>query len=347
MPADFTTVFKAAHSEFVRGLSDETIKRRRILKELQSRGRVTFNHDGQDHDWRVRYREHDLDTYVDGAPVVFGRIDPYIQAVLPWRAYDMNTVVTKKEKLATRGKSAIFKLYKQKTKELRDDVRKKFNGKLWGSAGTADIHGAEEIFGATYASGSISGTANGTYAGIAQTLGANGGATVADPEYAFWTPNMYAWDASGWVGGQTFASNAGAVLRRGIIDTMQENDLEERVDCIYLAKQLFIDFLQYLDARDNIYTAKGGKLGPTTDAGFTAVIFDAVKVTWEFDIATNRGYGLNFDKMELMSMNTMLFDGAVEDDIDSKATKMDVDYFGNLKFESPRHFFKITTVATA
>ena len=345
--ADFTTIYKAAHAEFKRGLADETIKRRRLLRELQSRGRITFNHDGTEMDWRVRYKEHSLTAYTDGAPVQFGRIDPYIKAVLPYRAYDMNTVVTKKEKLATKGKSAIFKLYAQKTKELKEDSRKKFNGKLWGSgANGTDIHGVESIFSGTYASGSVTGTANGTYAGIAQTLGANGGAD-GSPEYDFWTPSLYAWNSTAWAGSTIFTANAGEVLRRGIVDTMVENNGEDRVDAIFLGKQLFIDFLAYLESKNTIFTQQGGGVGSMTDSGFEDVMFDGVRLTWEYDITANRGYGLNYDKMELCVMDSEFFGGEVEDDIDSKATKMDVDFFGNLKIESPRHFFKITAVATA
>jgi hypothetical protein len=324
------------------------VKRRRFLRELKSRKRITFNHDGNELDWRVRYLEHDLDTYTDGAPVVFGRIDPYVKATLPYRAYDMNTTVTKKERLATKSKSAIFKLYRQKTKELKDDSRKKFNGKLWGSGSDGEnIHGIESIFSGTYASGSTTGTANGTYAGIAQTLGSLGGAS-GDAHYDFWTPKLYAWDSSAWVvSTSTFQTTAGEVLRQGIIDTMQENDEEERVDAIFLAKQLFVGFLNYLEANDQLYTTKGSKQAAKTAWGFKGVVFDDVDVTWEFDIAANRGYGVNYDKCELCCMDTQLFGGAVEDDIDSKAIKMDVDFFGNMKWESPRHFFKITAVATA
>jgi hypothetical protein len=342
---DFTTIFKAAHAEFKRGLSDQTIKKRLLLAAMQKRGRITFNHDGTQLDWRNRYREHSLDAYVDGQPVVFSRIDPYIQAVLPYRAYDMNTVVTKKEKLATKGKSAIFKLYRQKTKELRDDSRKKFNGKLWGSgANGSDIHGLQSIGTATNTSAAVEGTVTGTYAGISMVLGANGGA-AGDPEYDFWTPTNLTWNSSAWdATGSNFDDTAFEAIRYGMIEVAEQNDEEETIDAICLNKVLYRNFLLAYQSKEQIYTSKGGKPGPVTSLGFEAVWFDGVEVTWETDIPTSVGWGINFDRLELCVMDSQLFGGDVEDDIDSKATKMDLDFFGNLKIESPRHFFKLEAV---
>ena len=342
MASDFTTIFKAAHPEFKRQLSDQTTKRRLILAELQRRGRITFNHDGTELDWRHRYLEHELTAYTDGAPVVFDRIDPYIKAVLPYRAYDMNTVVTKKEKLATKGKSAIFKLYRSKTKELKDDSRKKFNGKLWGSGDNGtDIHGLGSIGSGTHTSGAVVGTNTGTYAGISMVLGANGGA-AGDSEYDFWTPTLVTWNSSAWAAsGSTFADTAFEAIRYGMIEVAEENDEESTIDAVVLAKGLYRDFLTAFQAKEQLYTTKGRKAGPIASLGFEAVWFDGVEVTWEHDVTAEEGWGINFDQMELCVMDSMLFGGEVENDIDSKATKMDLDFFGNLKIESPRHFFKL------
>ena len=60
MATDFTTIYKAAHANFKRGLSDQTIKKRLLLSAMQKRGRITYNNDGTELDWRVRYREHEL-----------------------------------------------------------------------------------------------------------------------------------------------------------------------------------------------------------------------------------------------------------------------------------------------
>lgn len=342
MASDFTTVFKAAHPEFKRKLSDQTIKRRMILAELQRRGRITYNHDGTELDWRIRYLEHELKPYADGAPVVFDRIDPYIKAVLPYRAYDMNTVVTKKEKLATKGRSAIFKLYRSKTKELKDDSRKKFNGKLYGTGDNGtDIHGLNSIGTATHTSGSTLGTVTGTYASISMVLGANGGAD-GDSEYDFWTPTMVTWNSSAFnASGSTFIDTAFEAIRLGIIEVSVENDKEETVDLVVLAKDLYRDFLNAYETKEQIYTSKGRKPGPVASLGFEAVWFDGVEVSWEHDVAANTGWGINFDQIEVCVMDTMLFGGEVENDIDSKATKMDLDFFGNMKIESPRHIFKL------
>jgi hypothetical protein len=342
MSQAFGTIAKAAHDMFVRKLSDQTARNHVMLSMLKKKGRIKYRCDGTQLTWPVRYKRHALETYTDGKQVQFKRIDPYLRATVPWRAYDMNTIVTKQETLATQSKSALFKLYGSKTRELRVDFMRELTGKFFNDGSDGEnFHGAEAIFSGTYTSGSKAGTANGTYASLNQTLGNYGGTSLSNPEYAFWTPTLVAWNSSAWAAtGSTFVATALEAVRYGINRTMRRNAKGERVDVIDLTLDMWEDFQNALEAKESIYVTKG-KRGTLAELGFTTMYYDGVEVTWEEDVPANTGYGFNFDYIELDCMTATLVDGYVEKDVDSKGWKIGADIFGNCKFESPQHQFKL------
>lgn len=338
----FGTIAKAAHDMFVRKLSDQTARNHVILSMLKKKGRIKYGCDGTQLTWTVRYKRHAMQTYTDGSHVQFKRIDPYLRANLPWRAYDMNTLVTKAERLACQGKSALFKLYASKSEELRTDFTRELAGKFFqdGSDGE-NFHGAEAIFSGTYASGSKAGTANGTYANLNQTLGNYGGSSVADVEYGFWTPTLIAWNSSAWnASGSGFDDTCFEVLRYGINRTMRRNAMGERVDVVDLHLDMWEQFENAMEAKEQLYVQKN-KRGTLAELGFTTMYFDGVEVTWEEDVPERTGYGFNFDKMRLNVQTKRLVDAYEEYDVDSKAWKLGADIFGNFQFESPQHQFKL------
>jgi len=343
----FGTIAKAAHDRFVRKLSDETARNHVILAMLQKKGRIRYGEDGKQLTWPVRYKRHELETYVDGQKVQFKRINPYLWATTDWRAYDMNTVVTKFEVMTTKGESALFRLYGQKTRELKDDFRRELAGKFFqdGSDGKNFI-GIEGIFSGTYAAGSVAGTANGTYAGIDQTLGAYGGSSIADVEYAFWTPTLLNWASTAWEGYDTsanFINTALETVRYGILSTMRRNAVGERIDYVDFHLDMYRLFMEAFTAKENLYVNKGKRQGPLASLGFETLEYDGVEITWEEDVPADTGYGINTDYIDLCLLSDTLVDGSVEYDIDSKGWKMDADIFGQFKFTSPQHQFKIYT----
>jgi len=342
----FGTIAKAAHDRFVRKLSDETARNHVILALLQKKGRIRYGEDGKQLTWPVRYKRHELETYVDGQKVQFKRINPYVWATVDWRAYDMNTIVTKFEVLTTKGESALFRLYGQKTRELKDDFRRELAGKFFqdGSNGK-DFIGIEGILSGTYLGTANDGTANGTYASIDQTLGTYGGSSLADVEYAFWTPTLVNWHSSGWTGSTPtdFSDTALKSVRYGILHTMRRNAVGERVDYVDFHLDMYRLFMEAYTAKENLYVNKGSRPGPLASLGFETLEYDGVEITWEEDVPADTGYGMNADYIDLMLLSDTLVDGSVEYDIDSKGWKMDADIFGQFKFSSPQHQFKITT----
>lgn len=339
----FGTIAKAAHDRFVRKLSDETARNHVILAMLQKKGRIRYGEDGKQLTWPVRYKRHELETYVDGQKVQFKRINPYLWATVDWRAYDMNTVVTKFEVLTTKGESALFRLYGQKTRELKDDFRRELAGKFFqdGSDGKNFI-GIEGIMSGTYAAGSKLGTPNGTYAGLDQTEGTYGGSSIADVEYSFWSPTLVNYGSSAWAAsGQTFADTGLEAVRYGILRTMRRNAVGERIDYVDLHLDMYNDFMELYSGKENLYVNKGSRNGPLAQLGFETLEYDGVEITWEEDVPADTGYGINCNYVDLCLLSDTLVDGSVEYDIDSKGWKLDADIFGQFKFKSPQHQFKL------
>lgn len=338
----FGTIAKAATPRYVRRLFDETGRYHVIIAALRKKGRIELNCDGNELTWRVRYKRHPLTTYQDAQQVQFARRDLYKSCTVDWRAYDMNTAVTKQELLSTKGANRLFKLYGQKAEELKDDFIRELAGKFFqDGANGQDFIGIEGCLAGTYAAGSTTGTANGTYAGLNQTLGAYGGTSLADVQYGFWTPTLINWNSTAWPTSPAgdFSVSALWAIRKGITKTMRRNSRKEKIDVVDLNIDLWESFLNAYMAKETFYVDKGRKslLGAL---GFQSVWFDGVEVTWEEDVPANTGYGLNFDKMKLCVQNDKVVDGQVEWDIKQKAWLMDVDVFGQLQF-FPQHLFKL------
>jgi hypothetical protein len=71
---------------------------------------------------------------------------------------------------------------------------------------------------------------------------------------------------------------------------------------------------------------------------------DGAEITHEFGIPTDVAYGINIKKTELKSMQDRLFasDGPNYDQ-PSRSWRVEVDFLGQLKFHSPRHYAKFRT----
>ena len=81
--------------------------------------------------------------------------------------------------------------------------------------------------------------------------------------------------------------------------------------------------------------------------GFKQTVnFDGIEVSWEAGIESGVGYGLNYDNIELKSMDeSLLRSEGPEYDIHSQAFVAAVSTLSNLKFSSPRNFFKLAALA--
>ena len=342
----FGTIVNATHDRFVRKLSDQTLRYHVAIGMMNAKGRVEYGCDGTQLTWPIKFKRNTLSTYQDAQEVIFSRKQPYKRATLDWRAYDMNDVVTESEILASRSRSGLFKIYEQKERDIQEDFLAEFNATFFqAGADGLNMQGIEALFtGTTLASGVANGAVSGTYGTLNMGLGTYGGSTIADPEYAFWTPTYMAWNASTWGAGAgpTFKSNALEVLRFGISETFRRNNKNARVDYVNMELDWYRRTLNAFDAKEQIYTTKGNRT-TVGSLGFEAIHYDGVELTWEEDVPANSAYGCNVDQMGLCVQGDELVTYRHEWDIRQKGYLLDVGLYGNYYF-NPQHHFKIGEV---
>lgn len=350
--ANWARVVNSTISEYIRKEEVNILRARKLLAALQSKGRISKGHEGTNLDWKVRYKRAPLQTYADSQQLSFPRREKRKTATLPWRAYAATDSMTKFERLQNKGTAAIIKIYANLAKELMEDVKDQFCEELFvdgNATGSTDrIHGLESFFGTNSQSGVIYINSD-TYAGLTTGRGDYGGAWTGtwpagygDPQYDFWSPLILDGVNASWAsGGGTWKQDCVEIVRYAILNTSRNAD---DVDLVLMEKDLFRVFADFYDDQQQINVNRGGGSSLLVKLGFGNVInFEGVDLTWEYGVPANTVYGLTMEKMELMSLQSQLFDSNMEDfDIEGMSHRFAVDFYGNMKC-NPRNFFKIIT----
>ena len=144
----------------------------------------------------------------------------------------------------------------------------------------------------------------------------------------------------------TWAGQGLEILRYGIINCQRNVSMEGQITNILLARDLYRACLDALDDKEQInITSETGLRA----LGFKNVfMYDGVEVSWEVAVPSGVGYGINYNCMELKSMDSQLLrvEGP-EYDMDTQSFNAVVSTLSNLKFSTPRNFFKVMELASA
>lgn len=344
--SNYVRIDKTTITKHIRKRMNNIIRNRAILAMLEQKGRITYNHSGKDMDWRVKYRRNTLRQYGDGELIDFGRFNRDQIATLPWRGYMLSESVTKKEKLANRGQEAIVRIVADITDSMMDDVDDQFEDELFkdgNAAGNEErIHGFDSCLGYT-------GTAqytqpSDTYASLSTVLGNYGGSVLSgtwpagtfDPQYDFWSPLIVNYADSSWQGSGTWITEAQEVIRAGITHTSKNSSQSGMMDYICMTLEMFRQFKEQIDEKERINVMRNGESSGLVALGFRDVInYDGVDCHGNYSVPADKAYGLNFDSMELCSMQGDLFVPGSDYDITHLADQYTLDMFGNLKM-NPR-----------
>jgi hypothetical protein len=247
--------------------------------------------------------------------------------------------VTKIETLANQAPQAIVSLMTGKVELMTKEMRQQFGSQFYvdgNAAGNTDkIHGLESFLSISgAATNGYVGTTNDSYAGLTTGLGDYGGswsqksgATTwpigsGDVQYDFWAPIVALYDNTAFGAGATWATVCEEVLSFVIVHTHRNGGRQGMLDAFFLDRELYRQFMSFQRSRQRIEISRGvattgqaGTLdsmagGTLTSLGFPGVLYhDGVEVTQEFDVVVNRGYALNFDEMEMLCQDDMLFKG--------------------------------------
>jgi hypothetical protein len=273
---------------------------------------------------------------------------------------------------SNRGEEGVIKVFENFVERLETSITEGLGGEYYvdgaASGNENSWHGLETMFGTTGtlefdAGGTrtanaedIVGWPTATYAGLVCTLGNYGGENetsaywpdgIADPEYDFWTPLIVNYSTSHAdlpASGLTFALQGDQAMRYAIINSQRNTSKNGQITNVMLARDLYMDLLNLIDVNERIQISSEHNLRAL---GFKNVLnFDGVEVSWEAAVPTGVGYGLNYDNIELKSMDSSLLRSeGPEYDIHSQSFNAVVSTLSNLKFSSPRNFFKLASLA--
>lgn len=364
-----TDYARSMSTTLARHLRDEEetwMRNFQILSLLLQNGKVEFNCGGRGIDWPVRYKRANIEGNTGETPRNFPRVNRHLLAFLPYRGYQATDSIYEKEMLENRGPEAIVKTFERMTKNLEEDMKAGLATEMYVDGSTAgnatSWMGFETMFaitgtvnistGATRAANAADyvGYPDDTYAGLTTELGDYGGEQesgaiwpngVADPEYDHWSPLVLNSKSTAYAAStHTWAGQGDEVMRLGIIMSQRNATMDGQITNIMLARMYYNDMLNLLKTKEQINVTSQTELRAL---GFkNTFLFDGVEVSWEAGVPTSTGYGFNWNMIELKCMHdTFLKANDLEYDIDSNSWKTCVSTLSNLKFHSPRGFFKI------
>lgn len=366
--AEWTGITKTTLRDFIRQVEEDVMRNRKLLAKLQASGAMQMNAEGEQMEWRVRYRRANLQGMADSDSITFSRLNRHKVANLDWRGYASADSVTKKERLMNKGRAAIINRFSSVAEMLMEDIEENFGDELYvdgnATGNEKRIHGIESFMGTSGAciTGTPVMTPSDTYAGLNTDLGSYGGTWTGtwptgkgSPEYDFYTPlildstSTLAAASGGWASGtKTFAANAREITRYGIINTRKNKSKRGMLDTILYDSIYYRQFVESLDSKERITVQRGEKNSLVT-LGFNDVVnFEGCELTYEFGMPASTGYGFNTNFMMLRSLQGQLFVPEGPDfDIGTQSYRFSIDFYGNLRFRSPRYFLKIANYGTA
>lgn len=374
-PTDFARSSQTTLQDHVREVEEVMLRNFQFGALLESAGRVNYRNGGRGFDWPVQYRLHDVEGNTGQTTRNFVQKNLWKRAYLGYRGYQVTDSMYHREFLENTGEHAIVKVWDNFVERLMTSMKQKLATEYFvngdESGNEESWQGLETLFKTDGSLDSTAGTRNdvvasddyvawpsGTYAGLEMELGEYQGENesgaiwpdgLADPEYDFWTPLIVMYTSSLFGGtADTFAAQGDEAMRFAIIHSQRNLQMDGQVTNIWLNRTLFMQLKNLFDAKEEIPISSEHSLRAL---GFTNVIsFDGVEVSWEAGIPSGVGYGVNINHVELKGMeDTLLRSEGPVYDIHTQSYNAVVSTLSNLKFASPRNFFKLidhTAVST-
>lgn len=348
-----------------------SLRKYKLFAALEGSGQIRTNMSGRGFDWELQYRNHTPSGNNGETPRTFARQNLWKRAELEFRGAQASDAIYKKEMLENRSAQALVNVAGKMASRLLTSMEQ-YLAKEWVIDGYAAgnelrFHGIESFMGLAASPQTINVTTGAprardnadpffypsdTYAGLSTVLGAYGGSQVtgvwpngsADPEFDFFTPVIVNGISTYFNASpnNTWSNNCVKVVREAIHQTRRNDSKEDQVDMLLLDRRSYIDFLNTLDSKERVIVSRTNGL---RSYGFTDVFeLDGVEISSENSIPANTGYGLSVGNIELLCMEGQLLnsEGPFYDEI-TQQYRYVVSTLGNLKFKSPRNFFKIIT----
>jgi hypothetical protein len=342
-----------------------SLRKYKVFAALEGSGNIRTNVSGRGFDWEIQYRNHTPSGNNGETPRTFSRQNLWKRLELEFRGAQVSDAIYKKEMLENRSAQALVNVAGKMSSRLITSMEQ-YLAREWIVDGYAAgnelrFHGIESFMGVNGSVNIADGSQRSknaadpflypsdTYAGLSTTLGAYGGSQVtgvwpngyAEPEFDFFTPVIVN-AVSSYFGTTAWKDNCVKAVREAIHQTRRNDSKEDQVDMLLLDRRSYIDFLNTLDSKERVIVSRTNGL---RSYGFTDVFeLDGIEVSSEGSVPANTGYGLSIGNMELLCMEGQLMtsEGPFYDET-TQQYRYVVSTLGNLKFKSPRNFFKLVT----
>lgn len=347
-----------------------TFRKFKVFAALEGSGNVVMNQGGRGLNWQIRYRNQPVSGNNGETPRVFARQNLWVDAELPYRGYQVTDSIYKKEMLENRGQQALINVAGKMASRLQESMEQHLSKEIYIDGNLAGnelrFHGLESFL-------AVDGTVNITdgtkraanpadpfgwpadvYAGVNTGLGAVAGSQLmgvwpngsADPEYDFYSPVVVNYTSTYFKGGtsNTWADNCVVATREGLQQAKRNDTKESEIDMVLLDRKLYIDYMNKLDSKERILAQPNQGLRAY---GFKDVFQqDGVDISTEYAVPAGCGYGLSIANMELRCMEGTLMtaEGPFYNE-ELQSYRYVVSVLANLKFKSPRNFFKLQAIA--
>lgn len=357
-----------------------TFRKFKVFAALEDKGNVVMNQAGLGLNWQVRYRNQPVSGNNGETPRVFARQNLWVDANLPYRGYQVTDAIYKREMLENRGQQALINIAGGMAQRLKESMEQHLSTEVWvdGNAAGNELrfHGIESMMAidgtidSTQVDKVVKRAANkadmfgfpaDTYAGINTGLGAVSGTQikgiwpngVCDPDFDFYSPVVVNYTSTAFgakdptgaaIAAPTWKDNCVAATREGIHQARRNDTRDAQIDMVIIDRRMFVDFLNNLDAKERTIVSRTNGL---KSFGFTDVFeLDGVEVSTEYGVPDGCGYGLSIANLELHCMEGQLMTAEGPDYlIDGQSYRYVVSVLANLKFKSPRSFFKLQAIA--
>ena len=366
-----TTIIQYLKSEEL-----NTFRKFKVFAALEASGNVVMNQGGLGLKWEIRYRNQPVSGNDGQTPRMYSRQNLWVGAELPYRGYLVTDSLYKKEMLENRGQQALINVAGNMATRLKESMEQHLAKEIWIDGNKAGnelrFHGIESMM-------AIDGTINITdgtkraggnaadpfgypadnYAGVSTALGGVAGSQLegiwpngtSDPEYDFYSPIVVNTTSSYFKGkdsagatSNVWADTCVAATREGIHQAKRNDTRESQIDMVIMDRKMFIDYLNKLDSKERVIVSRTNGL---KSMGFLDVFEqDGVEISTEYAVPAGCGYGLSIGNMELRCMegSLMTSEGPFYNE-DLASYRYVVSVLANLKFKSPRNFFKLQAIA--
>jgi len=360
---------KAVAPTYLKDVQDNTYRDRYIMGMLKKRGRIKHNCTGRTMEWKVRYKEHEPESYSDMSTLDFQRHDQWKALTMDWVGYYVTDAMSELEIETLGGDTEIVNRYKEIMPNLTSSLSNDFAGELFidgGASGNENrIDGIETFLGddGNTVVGDRFANPSDTYGGQSTALGNAGGTWSSDgtapnatlgndfpngsgPAHYDWnSPKLLNWSSNAWgTSSVDFDDNATRVIRQAIRWCQRTGGSDGALDMFLLADNLFFEYQNALETKQRIIVPHK----ESEDLGFSGVLNqEGVALYTDFDVPTNVGYGLNLNQMHLKTLTSQLFTPKGPDfDIKQLAYLFACGFWGNVSY-NPKFFCKIKNYAAS